>query len=187
MDEDIKLRDLLPDKLQSAAAKGVARLKANDQVGGMTLAWNYIGDELEDSLQSSLDCDLLGVLAKGWAEWRDIAEYADETKHPKGETSVLSVGKGHISREVYPTLEVTVGSCPCVDVKFTFRLSAHYECLELSILNGHITRVAPGKGWVGAQLLYDDIPLHSEAESKKMQLPGEYRFAEPGIPIPVLA
>jgi hypothetical protein len=99
----------------------------------------------------------------------------------------LSVGKGEISREVYPTLEVTVGICPCVDVKFTFKLAAHYECLELTILDGHITRVAPGQGWVGAQLLYDGIPLHSEAESKKKQLPGECRFAEPGIRIPIPA
>lgn len=187
MDEGLKLRHLLPDDLESAAAKGLEQMKADKQVGCIRLAWNYVGDELEGALKTCLDCDLLGVLAKGWAEWRTLAEYTDEKKHPRGEVSVLTVGKGKISREVYPTLQVTVGSCPCIALRFTFKLAGHYESLDLTILDGHITRAALGEAWVGAQLLYDGVPLHSEANSKKVKLPAELHFAEPGIAIPVLA
>jgi hypothetical protein len=53
-------------------------------------------------------------------------------------------------------------------------------------MNAHITGGRPGDAWATAQLSYNGIPLHEAAESRKLALPGEFEFAEPGIPIPRL-
>jgi hypothetical protein len=81
---------------------------------------------------------------------------------------------------------VTVGSLPCVELAFTLKLSAHFGGLKLSILNGHITGIGSGEGKVSAQLSYEGLPLHKAAEAKKLAIPGDFRFAAPGVPIPRL-
>ena len=81
---------------------------------------------------------------------------------------------------------MTIGSCPCIELKFTFTVTGNFGGVALGALNAHITGGRPGDAWATAQLSYNGIPLHEAAESRKLALPGAFEFAEPGIPIPRL-
>ena len=159
----------------------------DEQIGGMKLAWDFIGGELMNALKSVLDCDLLEVLAGAWAKAAPLAEFADPAKHPPGERSVVELGEHDISRELKPVIGVTIGTCPCVELNFTFALAAHVSGVRLAILDGHITGGDLGELWASAQLSYEGVPLHPEQESTRIAVPGEFIFAAPGIKIPLLS
>ena len=88
MADGLKLSALLPDRLDAVGAQARQRLCENEDVGAMTLAWDYIGDELSGALGQALDCDLMEVLAKGWAR----RGFARRFRRP-GETSRRESGR----------------------------------------------------------------------------------------------
>ena len=182
----VPLSALLPDRLDSMADRVKAKLSEDEQVCGMKLAWGFIGKELQAALYSVLDCDLIEILAKGWAQAAPLMDFADPAKHPPGERSVIELGKHDLSRELHPIIAVTLGSCPCVELKFTLTVTANVSGVRLSILDRHIVTADPGETWATAQLSYDGTPLHDETKSKKIRLPGEIRFTTPGVEIPRL-
>ena len=186
MVEGIPLHALLPARLDSLADEVKARLCEDEQVGGMKLAWDFIGTELGNSLKSVLDCDVLEVLAGAWAKAAPLAELADPVKHPPGERSLVELGGHDVKREFHPVVAVTVGSCPCVELSFTLTLAAHVGGVRLSIVDGHIVGGDLGEVWASAQLSYEGTPLHAPAESRKLELPAEFRFDPPGIALPRL-
>jgi hypothetical protein len=160
------------------------RMCEDEQVGGMKLAWGFVGKEVFNALKSVLDCDLLEILGAGWAQAGALTDFANPDKHPPGERSVVELGAHDVSRELHPVVSVTIGSCPSVDLKFTFAIAANVGGVRLSLLDGHIVGGDLGESWASGQLSYEGVPLHSAAESKKVGLPGEFRFAAPGIRIP---
>ena len=155
-------------------------------VGGMKLAWDFVGSQLHDALKSVLDCDLLEVLGGAWTKAAPLAEFADPAKHPPGERSVIEIGEHDVTRELNPVIAITIGSCPCVELTFKFVLSAHVGGIRLAIVNGHLVGGDLGELWASGQLSYNDIPLHPEQESARIGIPGEFSFAPPGIKIPLL-
>ncbi|MCY7338559.1 MAG: hypothetical protein LH465_01145 [Sphingomonas bacterium] len=184
MAEGLPLSALLPDRLDGVAERVKGQLCENEQVGGMDLAWDFIGKEIHGALSSVLDCDLIGVLAKGWAEAAALSDYADPAKHPPGERSVVELGEHDFSREFEPVIGVTVASCPCVELRFTFALTAHVGGVKLAILDGHVTGGELGESWASAELSYAGVPLHPKTETNKLAIPGAFTFDAPGIPIP---
>jgi hypothetical protein len=182
--DGIPLSALLPNRLDSMAERVKDRMCEDEQVGGMKLAWGFVGKEVFRALQSVLDCDLLEILASGWAKASALTDFADPAKHPPGERSVIEIGAHDVSRELNPVIAITIGSCPCVELKFTFTISANIGGVRLSILDGHIIGGDLGEAWASGQLSYEGVPLHSAAESQKIELPGEFRFDAPGIQIP---
>ena len=183
MANSIKLNDLLPDNLESVAGQVRERLCEDESIGGMKLAWDYIGKELNKSLKAALDCDLLDVLGKMWAGLGEIAEFAHPDKHPPGERGVVAIGKHELKRGLHPVIAVTVGPCPCVELKFLFELTASVSGVRLSIQDGYIVGGDLGELWASAQLSFEGIPLHAPRESSKIGLPGEFAF-DPEIKIP---
>ncbi len=185
--EPVTLSDLLPEKLDSIADQVRDRMCDDEQIGGMKLAWNYVGKELHKALRSVLDRDLLDVLGKMWSEFSEIAALADRAKHPPGERSVVALGEHELKRELHPVIAVTVGPCPCVELKFLFALTAHIGGVRLSVVDGHIVGGDLGELWASAQLSYEGVPLHPAQESAKIAVPAEFQFARPGIKIPRLS
>ena len=59
--------------------------------------------------------------------------------------------------------------------------------LPRSIVDGHIVGGDLGEAWATAQLSYEGTPLHDATESNKISIRGEFRFASPGIRIPLLS
>lgn len=184
--EGLKLNALLPDNLERAGNKAVEELQSRENIGCLKVAWDMVDGQLQKALRGALNYDVLELFGEAWAKARLLAEYADPSSHPPGERSVVPIGDREFSREVYPTLSVEVGSCPCVDLKFTFAVSAHFGGVELIVSDAHIRGGNLGEAWVSAQLSYNKIPLHEAAESKKIRLNGEFDFPGDGIKIPRL-
>ena len=184
MASSVTLGDLLPDRLDSVDEQVRERLCDNEEIGAMKLAWDYVGKELGNALKSVLDRDLLEVLGKIWSEYNEICAFADPDKHPPGERSVVALGQHDVKRELHPVIAVTVGPCPCVELKFLFELTASISGVRLSILDGHIIGGDLGELWASAQLSFEGVPLHPAQESAKVAIPGEFAFELPGIKIP---
>jgi hypothetical protein len=182
----VKISDLLPERLDGVGAEARKTLSQNEEIGCMKLAWDYVGSELGNALKSALDCDAFAVFAKTWAAAEQLSDYADPAKHPLGERSVIELGAHEISRALEPVIAVTIGSCPCVELKFTFTVTGNFGGVALSVMDGHIIGGRPGDAWATAQLSYNGIPLHQASESRKLALPGGFDFQQPGIPIPRL-
>ena len=183
MPKSIALGDLIPDKLDSVADQVRDRMCDNEQIGGMKLAWDYIGKELNKALKSALDRDLLDVLGKMWSQFSEIAAFADPEKHPPGERSVVAIGEHELKRDLHPVIAVTVAPCPCVELKFLLALTAKVSGVRLTIIDGHIVGGDLGELWASAQLSYEGTPLHPAQETAKVAVPGEFVF-DPGIKIP---
>lgn len=187
MAEGIPLHALLPARLDSLDEQVKARLCEDEQVGGMKLAWDFIGKELGTSLKSVLDCDLLELLAGAWAKAAPLADLADPAKHPPGERSLVELGEHEVNRDLHPVIAVTIGACPCVEMRFTLAFAAHVGGVRLAVADGHIVGGDLGEVWASAQLSYEGTPLHPASESRKLALPAEFHFDPPGIEIPRLA
>jgi hypothetical protein len=187
LDSGVPLGALIPERLDSVAERVRTRMCDDEQIGGMKLAWDFIGGELLGALKSVLDCDLLEILAGAWAQAAPLAAFADPDKHPPGERSVVEIGEHDVSRDLNPVIAVTVGSCPCVELSFTLALAAHVGGVRLSIVDGHIVGGDLGELWASAQLSYEGVPLHPPQESAKIAIPGEFTFTPPGIKIPQLS
>ena len=179
MVDDVSLGSLLPARLDSLDEQVRARLCQDDQVGGMKLAWDFIGKELGTSLKSVLDCDLLEIFALTWAKAAPLAELADPAKHPPGERSLVELGGHDLNRDFHPVIAVTIGSCPCVELRFTLALAAHIGGVRLAVTNGHIISGDLGEVWASVQLSYEGTPLHPPPESRKLALPAEFLFDPP--------
>lgn len=186
MAEELKLSDLLPEKLDRMGEEARKKLCETEEIGCMKLAWGFIAGELAGALKSALDCDLLKLLAKGWAEAEILSEFADPKKHPPGTRSVLEIGEHALQRELHPVIEVTIGSLPCVELKFTLDVAAHFSGVKLSVLDGHITGGSAGEAWASAQLSYEGAPLHEASDSRKTSIPATFTFEAPGVLIPQL-
>jgi hypothetical protein len=184
MDAGIKLSELLPDRLERLGAESRKELSNDENVSRMSLAWDYIESQLDSEIRDILDLDVFELLGKAWAAAKELADYTDPVKHPPGVRELLKFGDYDFARELHPTIDVTIGSCPCTRLKFTLTLTGNFSGLYLGIRDGHIVDGRSGKAWASAQLSYADVPLHREKETKKFKLPGSFKFSPPGIQIP---
>jgi len=175
--------DLLPDRFDGLEERVKAKLSEDPAVGGNKLAWDLIGSEVEGALRSVLDCDLIEMLAKAWTTARALQDYADPVKHPPGGASVVHLGEREVERELHPVVAVTIGACECMELRFTLCLTAHFSGLALSIRAPYITGGTAGDLKASAQLKYGEVALHKPLESRKIDLPGRFRF-DPPLEIP---
>jgi hypothetical protein len=175
----LRVGDLLPKRFDGLEDQVKAQLATNAEAGKSKLAWDLIGSEIEGALRSVLDCDLIETLALAWTKARALQDYADPAKHPPGEASVVHLGERKVERELHPVVAVTIGSCECMELRFTLCLTANFSGLALSIKAPYITGGTAGDLKVGAQLKYGEVPLHKPEETRKLELPGRFGFAKP--------
>ena len=178
----IKVADLLPEQLSLGPAVDEA-MRDNPDACPPGLAWDFIAGQAGAALRSLLDCDVIELLAQGWAKASTIRAYADPAKHPPGETAIIHLAEHKFVREVHPVLKMTVAGCPPITLRFTVALAAQFRGLALSIESGHILAASTGDASVSAQLKYGAFDLTGEKESGKVALPGRFVFT-PSIPIP---
>jgi hypothetical protein len=67
--EPVTLADLLPEKLDSVADQVRDRMCDDEQIGGMKLAWDYVGKELHKALASVLDATCSKSSARYGRSW----------------------------------------------------------------------------------------------------------------------
>jgi hypothetical protein len=171
--------DLLPERLDGIEERIKDRLCEDPGVGGSKLAWGLIGSEVEGALKSVLGCDLLEVLGKAWATMRALQAYADPALHAPGETAVVHLGERDIERDLHPVITVTIGDCPPMELRFAVTLCAHLSGLALSLNCPFLTGGSAGDAQVSASLSYGEIKLVKPQESRKLALPGRFRFDPP--------
>jgi hypothetical protein len=171
--------DMLPARLDGLADRVKEQMSSDSEAGAGKLAWDLIGSEIEGALRSVLDCDLIETLAKAWTTARALQVYADPARHPPGEAAIVHLGKREVERELHPTVAVTIGSCECLELRFTLCLTAEFSGLALSIRAPYITGGSAGDLKVGAQLKYGEVALHKPLEARKLALPGRFAFATP--------
>jgi len=176
----LRLRDLLPSSIK-LETKVQAELRKDQRIGAMTLAWNVIESAAGTEVKGALDLDVFETLAQGWCLAEKLREFNDPTKHPKGETAVITLGEHEFLRELYPTLEVTIGPST-LPLRFACKLKATIHTFALTIRDGCIMSVGAGDGEVSAQLSYGDVDL-TEWRSTKVTLPGSITFRDPGLKI----
>ncbi|HYJ83209.1 MAG TPA: hypothetical protein VEW26_10255 [Allosphingosinicella sp.] len=175
----LRVRDLLPERFDGLEDQVKAQLEADPEARKSKLAWDLIGSEVEGALRSVLDCDLIETLAKAWTTARALQDYADPDKHPPGEACVVHLGERKVERELHPVVAVTIGSCECMELRFTLCLTAKFSGLALSIRAPHITGGTAGDLKVSAQLKYGEAALHKPLEARKIALPGRFALATP--------
>lgn len=171
--------DLLPERFDGLEERVKAQLSEDPGTGGNKLAWDLIGSEVEGALRSVLDRDLIETLAKAWTTARALQDYADPASHPPGETAIVHLGERKVERELHPVVAVTIGSCECMELRFTLCLTAEFSGLALSVRAPFITGGTAGDLKVGAQLKYGEAALHKPQEARKLALPGRFVFATP--------
>ena len=179
----ITLSGLLPDRLETDAAvreaaaggEGVSRLK---------LAWDAVGGEVEGAVRRALDCDVLEVLGKAWAQAKALGEFADPEKYPPGTRSAYDIADTSFTRTLHPTVELRLGACPPLPLRFAFALSANVQGLRLFIEDGRIIGGCGGEARLCAELTLHGKRLHKPCETRKYALPGRFAFEPPGIAIP---
>ena len=82
MDEGIKLSELLPDRFELLGAESRKEICNDENVSRMSLAWDYIGSQLDSEIRDVLDQDVFELLGKAWAAAKELADYTNPTKHP---------------------------------------------------------------------------------------------------------
>ncbi len=176
------LRELLPRSFEQLNGTVKEALCKEPGISQAKLAWEFIGSESTQAIRSVLDVDVFTLVARGWCMAKELHEYADEARHPQGERSIVYLGKHAFVTVIHPVLDITIGSCPCVSLRFALELAANFRAVALSIADGHITGVGAGDGSVSARLKYGDVLLHSK-ETRKLPFPLRLDFSAPGLTI----
>lgn len=187
MAEGPRLADLLPERLDRLGEVARTAMCKDSSVNGMHLAWDYVGRRLGDALRSALDCDLIDALSGGWAKCKAVLDQGDPQRGVPGEVATVELGEHSLTHECNPIVAITIGPCPCVELEFSFAVTAHFHALALEIADGHLLGGRPGAASASAQLSLQGVALHEPMAGRPLALPGHFRFAGPGIPIPRLA
>lgn len=151
--------------------------------GTVKLAWDVVGAQACSALNSVLNADVFDVVGGAYTTLKDLHEYTDLAKHPKGEQSVVFLGEHSFSTNVLPALHVTIGTVPPFTMQFTLNIAVNVRAIALSICDGFITSFGHGDGDLSAQLKYGELEIMSKQESKKVQLPAHFDFKAPGLAI----
>lgn len=177
----LQVRDLLPNSLQIEQTMKDA-LSEERGVGATKLAWGVIGAQASDAIKSVLNIDALELLGGAWCVAKELHEYADHSKHPEGERSVVYLGGHRFKKTLYPQLAVTIEPFKPVTLRFTLDLLADIRSIALAICNGYITGTGAGDGALSAQLKYGDFAFN-KPQQRKVKFPGNFAFKAPGLAI----
>ncbi|HWF75934.1 MAG TPA: hypothetical protein VN694_02040 [Caulobacteraceae bacterium] len=181
----MSVADLLPGKLDHLDAAIQQEKAANAQVASLpALAMGVVGERVDTAVRETLGCDVFQVLAQAWAKARELHEYADEARHPIGETSTMYLGEHALGVDLHPTVDVVVSGVATFELRFTLTLQAALRLAELTIRNRHIVELGKCDVALQAVLSYGGVPLHEPLQSRRVTLSGPMSFGTPGIPIP---
>jgi hypothetical protein len=148
------------------------------------LPTGLLGAKIETAVTAGLGgLDLFGIFAQGWAKSTELAALADPAKTPPGETSYATLGKIEQQLPIELALTVALGPLKSPPMPLVLMLTAKFEAVELAIRDSHIERAGGGHCRLTGQLRYGKHKLSPDQEAASIDLPGEIRFAAPGIAI----
>ena len=185
--DDATLADLFPEEVElgPAMADAEARPDASGALQAASLIpWDLVGGPVWDALRGLLDRDPVELFADGWTKAQAFRNYADPAKYPPDQTIVAHLGDHEFTRDLHPVITVSIPGCPPCALRFTVALEAWFSGVALSIRDGYILGGRTGDATLSAELKYRDISLIPEQKTRKLKLPGRFRFRPPGLRIP---
>jgi hypothetical protein len=124
---------------------------------------------------------LTTVLAEAWSRYRPFLKYGDRERYPPEMSSQETLLKHTINATFRPKVRVLVDGAEVGTIDFEVALRLKLEGGEVTIQDGRITELRPGKCWIEGTLSCEGVVL-AERASAEHPLPGVISFGE-GIPV----
>jgi hypothetical protein len=144
--------------------------------------WNHVGGEMELVALEKLNAlSVAGVLAQGWASAQELREYADPTRHPAGERSVIPLGNKKTKHPYKLEVDLMAAGKKVATVELEITFEFAVQALQLGVVDGCIESIALGQLEVSATVECEGKQL-KQLSLRKLDVPGKHHFDHP-IPI----
>ena len=158
---------------------------ARAHAGASAAALRLMGKELEKSLVKILsDLDVFDLGVRAWTTLRDLQKYRDKAEFPAAVSSVVTLTKHSLKSSHQPAIELLMNGKPLVTLRLDLEFAAVFDGLALTIQDGCIRKIAPGRCHGEVSLAYKKKSLWREA-TDNLSLPGVLDLGE-GVAIPAL-
>lgn len=175
--EAIWLDDLLDGPTRTDIEKQLVGAVDKDRVlRNLVIATPILRGAIIRAVMACLHFDPLVLLADGWCTARDIraCRNADKT----GKPVVLKLGAHSIERDMHPAVTIDLGSKKSFALDIGLSLAGHFKGVELTIRETNLVSVGSGTCTLTLQIKVAGRTVVSK-DLKALDLPGEYRFAQP--------
>lgn len=172
-----ELLKLNPEQLRTSV-NNLAEHASKDASVSASLP-GFLTEQGADAVVEALDQDIFGLIFGALGALRELHQYTDVEKHPRG-----TVKLGKCSMKAPQAIELKLGEIglPGHLLRFTLELTAEFQSLILRIQDGAIRAITPGAAKASVALKYGDkevVPAKSTPE-----IPFGKEFKPPGgLPI----
>ncbi len=179
MTEHIWLDTLLDDDTKTDVEKRAAEAADKDYaLRRLTAGLPLLRDIVARAVSACLHVDPLSILADAWCTADDIRTYRDAVG-ANTKPVVLKLGGHSIERDIRPVITVEAGAAKSFALDMAVTLGGAFEGVELSILKGKLISVGAGTCSLSLRLKAGEQAATPWKTLKSIQLPAEYRFAQP--------
>jgi hypothetical protein len=142
-----------------------------------------VRESLAEGLQQALNTPLTEIVGTACSTYKDLLEYADATRHPAGEVSLVPLGKHVVESTHAPYVQVFIAGNKVGHIEFKARVALTIESAILKIRDGRIWELQTGAASAEASLeLGPAVLVHPK--SRQVKFPGRVEFSK-GLPIAV--
>jgi hypothetical protein len=136
----------LPEILSSVVEAGDLAAAASVAKHGAALKWDAVMASLADNFVQLMNMDIRDILAATWSKYKILEEHADATRGSPGKSVLVPLAKHTIESEHHPSIELLVSETSLLKLEFSILLSLELEGALVTIEDGKITKIQPGKG-----------------------------------------
>lgn len=164
--KEIKLNEAGLDAVKQQAGNAIA-----------AFGWNAFADGLRNSIASSFDMSMGGILAAAWSKHRELQKFLDKPEA----TNYLRLAKSTVNSDHKPEVEVLLNEKAVAKCQFDVKFKLDIDGANLMIHEGKIKKITAVSGKASCTISYKGFELYKK-ESQQIDLPGEVEF-NPGIVI----
>jgi hypothetical protein len=136
--------------------------------------WHVVGGKVTEALHDALDLNVFGLFARAWAKGAEIRRVAKDTLVKRDVPVVLCLGAHKARTTLHPDVDVTIAPLGTHRVPFELELTAAFESVELTLLNGAIVSIGAGTCSVETQLQCGGVDVPPKKHSPKVRLGRPY-------------
>jgi hypothetical protein len=122
------------------------------------------------TIATLLKVDLIGALARGWREHRDIVSAARRTLAAPGSTELVSMSAHEVTVDQRPSVSVLVDGQPVATLRLGLSIDFDVNALLLEISGGRLVAVHSGRCEITATLAVQGAGLL--VRHARLELPG---------------
>jgi hypothetical protein len=171
------LLELNPERLRLSVTN-LAEHGSKDASTSASLP-GFLMEQGADAVVKALDQDVFGLLFGALSALRELHEYTDVKKHPRG-----LVKWGKCSLKAPQAIELKLGEIglPGRLLRFTLELTAEFQSLTLGIEDGAIRTITPGAAKASVGLKYGDKEVFPAKSTPEISFGKEFPYPG-GLPI----